>query len=97
MSKGTHRSPAQWRSISREFDSSALSTNDFCKRKQISSQSLYRWRKLLESESAPEQTLFAPIQPVPEAVRGSVTADGHCNFRLALGRWLTFELSIPLS
>ncbi|WP_416398273.1 IS66 family insertion sequence element accessory protein TnpA [Allohahella sp. A8] len=97
MSRGAHRSPAQWRSILQEHDASSLSTSEFCKRHKVSSQSLYRWRKLLEAESVPAQPMFAPIQPAMEPLPADQSTDGHCHLRINLGRWLSFELAVPLT
>lgn len=97
MSRGTHRSPAQWRSILQAHDASSLSTSEFCKRNKVSSQSLYRWRKLLETEVVSAQPMFAPIQPVTDPLPEHRSADGHCHLRINLGRWLSFELAVPLS
>ena len=80
------RDRKQWTEIVKRFESSGLSTRDFCRREGLASSSLQRWRLRLGSVATPE---FVEI--VPETASSTSSADWSLDVSLPNGVSLRFE------
>ena len=54
------RSKAQWTEILRQFESSGLSSSEFCRREGLASSSFQRWRRRLDRKRATEFVELLP-------------------------------------
>jgi hypothetical protein len=74
MAKKSARRPRrdkkQWTEIFKRFDSSGLSTRDFCRREGLASSSFQRWRRRLGSVSSPEFVELVPAAQPDTMPRG---------------------------
>jgi hypothetical protein len=51
-SRRIHRSREEWRAIVEKFETSGLSTREFCRQEGVGAESLRRWRKRLAASAA---------------------------------------------
>ena len=90
MAKKTKRRPRrdreQWAETVQRFESSGLSTRDFCRREGLASSSLQRWRRRLESAETP-----AFVEIVPEAASSTPSSSWSLDVSLPNGVSLRFE------
>jgi hypothetical protein len=93
--KGSRRSRHEWRILLAKLDNSGLGVDAFCRREEISSASLYRWRNLLSdgcdgsevagSDRAPAFVDLGPLNSAP-------SPQPRIELKLDLGHGLTLHL-----
>ena len=88
------RSSEEWEQILSDYRSSNLTQKDFCKQNGISTVSLSKWRKRLQSDSTPAG--FIPVQLSSGAHSPSPVPDGAASVsvRLDLGNGVVLHLGI---
>jgi transposase-like protein len=63
LSVATRRSPEDWQSILKTYESSGLSQKKFCEREGISKASFYKWRTKLLRQSKSSGFVELPSKP----------------------------------
>ena len=84
--KGIRRSEEQWTEILRRFDSSGLSSRQFCERDRIPLSSLQRWQRRLRSV-APAKF----VEIVPRVVPSAIATSWSVEVSLPNGTTLRFQ------
>jgi hypothetical protein len=60
ITRRPRRDKKQWTEISKRFDSSGLSTREFCQREDLALSSFQRWRRRLGSNASAEFVELVP-------------------------------------
>jgi len=61
------RDKNQWTAIFKQFESSGLSSREFCRREGLALSSFQRWRRRLGSVVSAEFVELVPTQPCPSS------------------------------
>jgi hypothetical protein len=80
------RTKTQWTEILRQFDSSGLSSSEFCRRQRLAPSSFQRWRRRLGAVSKAEF-----VELVPTAVPAAPPSDWTLDIALPNGVCLRFR------
>jgi transposase-like protein len=81
------RDRKQWAEIVKRFESSGLSTRDFCRREGLASSSLQRWRLRLRSAAVKPEF----VELVPEAASSMTSSSWSLDVSLPNGVSLRFK------
>ena len=89
--RAPRRSRQQWQAIITEFETSKLSTVDFCKEKGFSYESFVKWRKHLTASEKPKSNF---VKLPSTTVDFSPTSGAQIVCQLASGHRLQWDESV---